>query len=88
MLNVVFLDLAKQIYQMWYNEKDQYDFSNGQFSMTTGHFTQVVWVSTTKLGCGISFNGNRAYGCCSYNPPGNVQGQYKDNVKPAENALT
>jgi len=83
MYKFTFLDLAKQFFLMWYNEKDQYDFSKGQFSLTTGHFTQVVWRSTTKLGCGLSFNGNRAYCCCSYIPPGNVQGQYKDNVKPA-----
>jgi len=70
------------MYIMWYNEKDQYNFSNGQFSMNTGHFTQVVWISTKKLGCGISLNGNRAYGTCSYIPPGNFQGEFNANVKP------
>jgi hypothetical protein len=37
---------------MWYGEIAKYDFRRGGFSMDTGHFTQVVWRSTTTIGCG------------------------------------
>jgi hypothetical protein len=42
--------------QMWYDEVTSpgYDFENPGFDSGTGHFTQVVWKSSTKLGCGIS----------------------------------
>src|SRR5262249_43203864 len=39
---------------MWYGEVSAYDFHRGGFSMKTGHFTQVVWRGTTKVGCGRS----------------------------------
>ena len=32
--------------------KPGYDFDNGGFSAGTGHFTQVVWKDSVKLGIG------------------------------------
>ncbi|HUJ60035.1 MAG TPA: CAP domain-containing protein [Kofleriaceae bacterium] len=68
--------------RMWYDEIKDYKFPNGGFSMQTGHFTQVVWRATTHLGCGHSAcNGNDIW-VCEYDPPGNVEGEYRDNVRP------
>ena len=53
--------------------------------LATGHFTQVVWKSTTQLGCGLAVNrGNKIYGVCNYSPAGNVvnAGFFKANVLP------
>ena len=38
----------------WYNElfDPGYDFDQPGFSKGTGHFTQVVWNGSTKLGMG------------------------------------
>lgn len=36
----------------WGNESKDYDFANGAFAMSTGHFTQLVWKATTSVGCG------------------------------------
>eukprot|EP00111_Clytia_hemisphaerica_P015714 TCONS_00046413-protein len=51
----------------------------------TGHFTQVVWKESTKLGCGAakaSRNGMEGYYvCCRYSPAGNMMGNEKENVK-------
>ncbi|KAJ7591670.1 CAP domain-containing protein [Mycena floridula] len=53
------------------------------------HFTQVVWKSTTEVGCAVSqcsniFQDSNAatYIVCLYNPPGNIIGQTSDNVQP------
>ncbi|CAF1551756.1 unnamed protein product [Rotaria sp. Silwood1] len=66
----------------WYNEIRSYNFNNGGFSMATGHFTQLVWRSSTKLGVGIAYgNGGRsAYLVAQYTPPGNYIGQFQTNV--------
>jgi hypothetical protein len=51
--------------------------------METGHFTQVVWRQTTQLGCGVSTCRGMDIWVCEYDPPGNVQGHYRQNVLPA-----
>lgn len=78
---------------MWYNEVFQYDFANQGFSFQTGHFTQVVWKNTTRVGCGVSQcpgsifgwppeQGNALMYSCRYAAPGNFSGQYEQNVSP------
>jgi len=76
----------------WYAEKQfwNYDTSTGSGGVT-GHFTQVVWQSSTGVGCGFAANPNGGtypngykgtFVCCNYSPPGNYRGQYADNVAP------
>ena len=68
---------------MWYDEIRLYKFPNGGFSMETGHFTQVVWRSTSQVGCGhVTCKGNDIY-VCNYDPPGNWEGRYRQEVLPA-----
>lgn len=41
----------------WYLEIKDYDFNNKGMPTEfhkVGHFTQVVWKKSTKLGCGIA----------------------------------
>jgi len=64
----------------WYKEIKEYDWEKPGFTMATGHFTQVVWKSSTKLGCGISTKESSAWVCCNYSPPGNYQNQFEENV--------
>lgn len=68
--------------KMWYSEIDNpgYDFENPGFTYGTGHFTQVVWKGSTKLGCGVA----GGYVCCRYTPAGNISnpGYFEDNVFP------
>jgi uncharacterized protein YkwD len=69
--------------KMWYDEIEKYRFPDGGFSMQTGHFTQVVWRGTTRVGCGhVTCKGNDIW-VCNYDPAGNWDGQYADNVRPA-----
>jgi uncharacterized protein YkwD len=67
---------------MWYEEISLYNFKKGGFSMDTGHFTQVVWKGTKQVGCGVSQCRGLDVWVCNYDPPGNMDGEYKQNVLP------
>ena len=81
--------LGNQAVTSWYNEVSSYNYANPVFSMQTGHFTQLVWRSSTQLGCGsargtATRNGrtyNAFYVVCHYSPAGNVTGQFAQNVQ-------
>jgi len=73
----------------WY---DEIQYTNGgwidSFNMDTGHYTQVVWKESTRLGCGW-FEGGGQYGrnlVCQYGPAGNMQGSYSTNVNGPRNS--
>ena len=68
--------------QMWYDEKELYDFNNQGFSMDTGHFTQLVWKGSKQLGCGASCSNYGCYITCNYYPAGNYIDQFTSNVFP------
>jgi hypothetical protein len=66
----------------WVNEKRYYrpravlpDISTTGDWRDVGHYTQVIWRSTTAVGCGLASNGDDDYLVCRYSPPGNVFGQ-------------
>lgn len=66
----------------WYSEIKYYNYNNPGFSEDTGHFTQLVWKSSTEVGCGVKSCGGiwGDYVVCSYNPAGNVIGEFPENV--------
>ncbi|CAF1283643.1 unnamed protein product [Rotaria magnacalcarata] len=70
--------------QCWYGEIKDYNFNIPIFSMSTCHFTQVVWKNTTRLGVGIAFDneGKTAFFVALYDPAGNVKEKFFQNVLP------
>jgi len=66
-------------------DQDQYDPANPSYL----HFTQVVWKSTTELGCAVAqcpglFDNTistPSLYVCLYNPAGNVIGHAPENVE-------
>ncbi|XP_071485373.1 Golgi-associated plant pathogenesis-related protein 1-like [Diadema antillarum] len=70
----------------FYDEISRYNFSGGGgFSSGTGHFTQLVWKKSRRMGIGVAVNPknrNQVFSVFNYEPAGNVQGQYKENVLP------
>ena len=84
--NSWFILLGNKATQSWYDEIKDYSFARPGFSAATGHFTQVVWKGSSKLGVGIAFadNGRKAIVVANYSPPGNYQGQFPQNVLQAQ----
>lgn len=40
-----------------------------------GHYTQVIWPTTTEVGCAVAKGRVNDFLVCRYNPPGNTFGQ-------------
>jgi pathogenesis-related protein 1 len=61
---------------MWANEKAYYDYeSNSGNGKVTGHYTQVVWQKSLKVGCGEAKSTTDYPGShivCRYSPAGNM----------------
>lgn len=53
-----------------YKEGKQYDFSNPGFTMTSGHFSQIVWQDTQRIGCALVPTCSMPTIICHYYPPG------------------
>jgi hypothetical protein len=71
----------EKIVDLWYREVNAYDFTQGDFSPDTGHFTQVVWNGSRRLGCATSTCRGTRIWVCHYDPPGNYIGEFATNVR-------
>jgi pathogenesis-related protein 1 len=61
----------------WVSEKKYYKGGalNSSNWYDAGHYTQVVWKDTQRVGCAKAECDGRIIVVCNYDPPGNVQGQ-------------
>ncbi|XP_057824770.1 pathogenesis-related protein 1C [Cryptomeria japonica] len=62
----------------WVSEKQYYDYNSNSCAQgeECGHYTQVVWRNSQKLGCArVKCNDGAIFITCNYDPPGNVVGQ-------------
>lgn len=82
---------AQQAVDLWESELSCYTFGPFQAGVNAtctsecskyggcGHYTQIVWRKTARVGCGtaecMSGSSKRAFWVCNYNPPGNYIGQ-------------
>jgi uncharacterized protein YkwD len=74
---------AKQATDNWYNEIKLYKkFGTEDSFAGTGHFTQMVWKDATQVGFGVARNKNGTAVCATFNPMGNMGGQYGACVLP------
>ncbi|TEA25785.1 hypothetical protein DBR06_SOUSAS1210070 [Sousa chinensis] len=64
----------------WYNEIQYYDFKTRKCDKVCGHYTQIVWADSYKVGCAVQFCSrvagfeslrNGAHFICNYGPAGN-----------------
>ncbi|HEX7735693.1 MAG TPA: CAP domain-containing protein [Ktedonobacteraceae bacterium] len=78
---------AGQLADIW-GTKEKPNFKPGTFVASTtacpvsttgnwrdvGHYTQMIWRTTTSVGCGIAKDGTNTYLVCRYSPQGNADG--------------
>ncbi|NXN95053.1 GLIP1 protein, partial [Rhinopomastus cyanomelas] len=63
----------------WFDEVSSYDFHTNACTGVCGHYTQVVWATSYKVGCAVHFCPrvmyssitNAAHFICNYGPAGN-----------------
>ncbi|NWX73106.1 GLIP1 protein, partial [Alca torda] len=64
----------------WFDEVSSYDFNTNTCTGMCGHYTQVVWAESYKVGCAVHFCNTveyfpglfrAAHFVCNYGPPGN-----------------
>lgn len=75
---------GKLAVQSWYDEIKSYNFANPNKSNgTVGHFTQLIWKDSKKLGVGCAKSRDGSYFVvANYYPAGNFIGEEKRNVFP------
>lgn len=84
------MELIKKSIDLWYDEIKLYNFNNPGYSPGTGHFTCLVWKSSTTFGMGYSYNTQTQIADITQNtaPPGNIIGQFQENVLPKTIEIT
>ncbi|PIA24817.1 hypothetical protein AQUCO_22900002v1 [Aquilegia coerulea] len=68
---------AARAVNLWVNERQFYNYNtNSCNGGTCGHYTQVVWRNSVRLGCAKArCNNGGTVISCNYDPAGNVIGQ-------------
>lgn len=65
------LDWAGVI-KLWHDEVKDFTLGGINDLMKVGHYTQVVWATSIKIGCGFAVCGSTRSYVCNYGPGGNL----------------
>ncbi|ORY14427.1 CAP domain-containing protein [Clohesyomyces aquaticus] len=82
----VWINFAREVVHGWHDEEPKYPFSDPHYEDAWGHFSQVVWRDSSRIGCALghcsSPQAGRLY--CFYETPGNniASGEFAKNVWP------
>lgn len=70
---------AKLVVDSWASEKADFSYSDNSCTRgkMCGHYTQLVWKNTARVGCAatVCANNHSQIWVCQYDPPGNYIGQ-------------
>lgn len=50
----VWIEFARTAIHGWHEEETKYPYGSPEYSSAFGHFTQLVWRDSSKLGCALS----------------------------------
>lgn len=66
---------AQRAVELWASESESYSYAPRYvFSSDTGHYTQIVWRASTRIGCASAHCSRSVVVVCRYDPPGNFSG--------------
>jgi uncharacterized protein YkwD len=66
----------RHVVERWAAEEKNFDYQANQCLLgMCGHYTQIVWRDTRRVGCAVARGGSREVWVCEYDPPGNYIGQ-------------
>lgn len=68
----------EKVVQEWADEAGNYSYETNtcREGSSCGHYTQVIWHATKRVGCGRAVcSDNSQVWVCNYEPPGNVLGK-------------
>uniref|UniRef100_G1KH00 SCP domain-containing protein n=1 Tax=Anolis carolinensis TaxID=28377 RepID=G1KH00_ANOCA len=79
----------------WYNEVNDYTFESNSCTKVCGHYTQIVWATSYKVGCAVQFcqrvtnTGitNGAHFVCNYGPAGNYPTKPYKSGRPCSDCM-
>jgi pathogenesis-related protein 1 len=63
------------VVEAWASESEDYDYRSNKCRNKCGHYTQLVWADTRRVGCAVARNSGREVWVCNYDPPGNYVGR-------------
>ncbi|KAK2987451.1 hypothetical protein RJ640_018588 [Escallonia rubra] len=69
---------GKAAVDLWVAEKQYYDYNSNSCAsgQVCGHYTQVVWRNSARVGCArVQCNNGSWFITCNYDPPGNYDGE-------------
>ena len=64
-----------EVVAAWAAEASKYDYHANSCRGVCGHYTQIIWRDTAKVGCGMARGSRREIWVCNYDPPGNYVGE-------------
>ncbi|KAL0359779.1 UNVERIFIED_CONTAM: Pathogenesis-related protein PR-1 [Sesamum calycinum] len=70
---------AAQAAAAWVSERREYNYWSNScvYGQECGHYTQIVWKDTRRMGCArvVCYGGRGVFMICNYDPPGNYIGE-------------
>jgi hypothetical protein len=66
---------GSEVVRQWAAESSNFDWRSNVCRGRCGHYTQIVWRDTQRVGCAVATSGLRQVWVCEYNPPGNIVGE-------------
>ncbi|CAN7119925.1 unnamed protein product [Brassica rapa subsp. narinosa] len=72
-------NICVEAVNMWVSEQADYDYGSNTCASgkQCGHYTQIVWKNSVRLGCAkVSCDNGQTFITCNYDPQGNFVGQW------------